>query len=63
MRGEVLITRCVKGSRDKEEWTDLGCLESDPVARLTVAAEQERRINDDFLVSDLNGWVDDGSVY
>lgn len=41
----------------------MGCLESDPVARLTVGAEQERRINDNFLVSDLNDWVDDGSVY
>ncbi|KAI4555073.1 hypothetical protein MJT46_015459, partial [Ovis ammon polii x Ovis aries] len=28
-----------------------------PVARLTVGAEQERRINDDFLVSDLNDCV------
>lgn len=35
----------------------MGCLELDPVARLTVGAEQERRINDDFLVSDLNDCV------
>ena len=41
----------------------MGCLELDPVARLTVGAEQERRINDDFLVLGLNDWVDDGTVH
>lgn len=41
--------------KQRRSETDLGCLELDPVARLTVGAEQER-ITDD-LVSDLNDCV------
>lgn len=38
-------------------------LELDHAARLAAGAAQERRIEDDFLVLNLNIWVDDRTIH
>lgn len=52
-----------EGQQKQGEVNRFGVFGIRSCARLTVGAEQERRTNDNFLVSGLNDWVDDGTVH